>query len=316
MPEAFTDAKRPRCPLSAGDLEHFGAMGAIVWKALDCEQSARPTATLTSALSNKKQRSIKPPVCQVCGVPARKPTEEHAYPKWLLRYGRQRLRQAPPPALSLSPDWEQGAKVVLKPVCRGCQHRMNILFEQPARPLLMGMLEGSMELRENDRKILAGWFLKTSAVLGLARDNKSSGSKLERGGRSRLENALRSLLDHNGTPPVNVCVRVACRSPLVMPNRRPLAPPDPLLLAAGAEGMTFVTAFLSIVSDIAVVYDRLALGRWLQIASDSRFVRIWPVVDAGSCRWPPLVPIAFTDASRLAAERGMRANVLIGVRSK
>jgi hypothetical protein len=239
-------------------------------------------------------------VCQICSKPAPKPTEEHAFPDWSLRLIKARLRESPTVGGVLAPGWLQAPKVVLKPVCRGCQSRLNELFESPATALLKEMITGSaVALIPRDEVLLASWALKTAIVLALARDRKPTTAHLRPEAISRLRGLLVGMMG-DGLPPPNSSVRLARASAIAIPARVPFIPTgigeDPKLFSSLVNliplvcecvfggGPVFVSAFVNATKD------------------DNRFLRVWPQGIAREHRWPPASPIAFIDTLALADE--------------
>lgn len=158
---------------------------------------------------SKKRRGTSRPqqICKICASASGPWTREDAYPVWLRRRVYEWYRALPPGRVESG--WKPGSRTMLAPVCQRCQRRLNALFEMPARPLLLEMLTGStIDLSSRQQVVIAGWFVKTAIVLGLARNPNRGPTALPELSAERLRLDLCRMLK-DGTPPIDATTRLA-----------------------------------------------------------------------------------------------------------
>ncbi len=247
-------------------------------------------------MSRRQKRARRPahpkPRCKVCDSTTGPWTEEDGYPKWLRKRIHEWLRALP--AGALDPGWEQGRRVLLKPVCQRCQRRLNDLFEVPAHELLKTMMDGSIvPLAPRQQGIVAGWAVKTALVLVLERTVEPYAAQL-----------LRGYLGHmlkDGTPPANATARVAYLSDGLERSREGFLPPgwpDALDTRQGFVSVISVPGFIceTIIGPAAVVRSFIDVTK-----EDDRFALIWPPQIAET-RWPPPIPLSLFGSEALREE--------------
>jgi hypothetical protein len=241
-------------------------------------------------------RRKKPPHrkrCKICESAVGPWTKEDAYPNWLRKRMHDWYRALP--AEGVEPGWEQGRRVLLKPVCQKCQRRLNAVFENPAKPLLVEMLNGSViELTVCDQVVLAAWFAKTAFVLGLTDTNPALSQEVIPG----LRASLRSMLV-TGMAPDHTTVRIAYMAYGAHQTRKRFLPPG--WSDKSRYGIICVFSTVGIVCE-TLTGEQSALAPLIDATKDDdRFIRIWPQ-PVTSAVWPPAVPLAPQDVQALRYE--------------
>jgi hypothetical protein len=238
--------------------------------------------------SRTKKRSPPVPRCRICDHAGGRATAEDAYPWWLRRRIHEWVRALPQG--SVAPGWEQGRRVLLRPVCEKCQRQLNQTFETPAHGLLKAMMDGSaLDLAPREQVLVAAWAAKTALVLILQRTSPTQGWKAR-----LLQGHLRDMLKH-GSPPVNATVRFAYLSDRLEQTQRRLLPRGwPELLPAGDSIVSVISVpgFIAetIVAPPAIVHSFIELTK-----DDDRFTVAWPP-HLTSQRWPPPVTMGLLDS--------------------
>jgi hypothetical protein len=221
-------------------------------------------------------------------------TAEDAYPWWLRRRIHEWIRALPDG--SVEPEWEQGSRIILKPVCEKCQRRLNTVFESPASVLLKEMMDGSViDLSPQQQVLVAGWIVKTGLVLLLERHPDGLANRL-----------LREWLTHmlkGGTPPANATARIGYFSDNLEQSRKGFLPPgwpDVLDPREGIVSVISVPGFIceTILGPAAVVRSFIDMTK-----DDDRFIVVWPP-NVTHKWWPPPVTMGLFDSEAVREEWG------------
>lgn len=243
-----------------------------------------------------RKRSKRPPhpkpVCRICKGTEGPWTEEDAYPKWLRKRIHEWLR-ALPPEMPAPPGWEQGRRILLKPVCQPCQRRLNELFEVPAHGVLQEMMDGSVVALSPQQQItIAAWAVKTTLVLGLA---KTGNLELAEKPRTYLLQML-----EGGTPPPNATARIAYLSDGLEESSGGFVPPGwPAALAPYEIEATICMPGLVCET---ITSPSPAIASFIEATQhDERFIVVWPP-QVASVIWPPRIPLSLLDPITLKEE--------------
>lgn len=238
--------------------------------------------------SGNEPEPSAPRKCRICESAEGPWTEEDAYPKWLRKRIFEWLRSLPEGIPEQG--WEQGARVLLKPVCQRCQRKLNEVFEIPNHDLLKAMLDGSViKLSPQQQMALAGWTFKTALVLILERTTNPYAIQV-------LQRYLRDALE-GGTPPSNATVRLAYLTDSLKDSRGGFLPPgwpDVLDPSEGFWSVISVPGFLgeTITGPMPVVRSYIEATK-----DDDRFILVWPP-QLVSVVWPA-IPLGFSDSEAM-----------------
>jgi hypothetical protein len=230
----------------------------------------------------KKGQPAPHPRCKICGSTEPRQTAEDAFPLWLRKRIFEWLRSLPP--AFLPPDWEQGRKTLLKPVCQPCQRALNVRFEGPTSDLLKMMLDGTeVLLSPPQQALIAGWATKTSLVLRL----KSAFDQELHGAIKDLRVQLRQLLKDRA-PAANTTTRIAYFSDRLKASCGKLLPPGwpNALDHADTSSWFSVIAVPGFVSETITGPPHLIKSFIDMTKDDDRFLLLWPP-HATPQRWPP-----------------------------
>jgi hypothetical protein len=195
--------------------------------------------------------------------------------------------------------WEQFPKVVLKPVCRGCQERLNTEFEIPTRSLIEQMLDGrSLDLIPAQQMQLAGWFVKTAFIIVMAREAIGGVVLGPTGSGETLRLLLVGMIE-KGSPPVHTTARLANLAFVEeRPGRRFLPEGWPGDRPFFLSSLVFLPG---IVSEVLVAREVPRMHYINATDLDDRFVRVWPP-HLGAVAWPPKLAVGVLDVVRLQGE--------------
>ena len=209
------------------------------------------------------------------------------------------------PQSTLPPKWQPARRMVLCPVCKPCNNRLNEVFENPAIDLIKEMIGGSIiDLTPRRQVILAGWLVKSDNLYELARtEHYGPGGRIPRPEQFHEELKLDLLgMMETGEPPANTSARVAyvSPSPIVLPTRQPFLPP-------GWPGqiirrLTSVNPILNVLSETALWPKESPQPMVFLDATqhDDRFINVWPP-QITKARWPPRVILTPFDIDALRA---------------
>ncbi len=102
------------------------------------------------------------PMCRLCLQAADRMTHEDVIPEW--------LRSHQIAGMDDPTEWSQLIRRVRTRVCGRCNDRMNVAFEQPARPLVIGMLDHDrLRMSGPEQRAVAHWMMKVTLLYGLMR---------------------------------------------------------------------------------------------------------------------------------------------------
>lgn len=222
------------------------------------------------------------PVCRLCLQPAGEMSNEDVIPEWLRNH---QIAGMDDPA-----QWATLIKRVRTRVCKECNGRMNVAFEQPARAIVISMLEAEpLRLSRADQRAVARWMMKVTLLYGLMRhwrddvnpavhpDGAVGWSQPVSQEQHRTD--LIRLLDE-GVFPDDTTICAIAVAPLVV--GRPLVP-----RTDAHYGGYSTTNLLSLLFEV-VTRDHLAARHRATRGADPRWSIIWPLGAAGEPTvWPP-----------------------------
>jgi hypothetical protein len=232
--------------------------------------------------------------CQICHSTTGPWSAEDAYPKWLWR--RMREVHKALPAEAVEPGWEQRPRVLLEPVCKWCNNRMNHLFEIRAKPLLVEIIDGSViVLSPAQQVILGGWFVKTAAILGLI-PYAVSHPETKTMAYANLRTYLQTMLK-DGLPPSHATARIGYLEYEFRETSGHFVPPGWGMYEPGGT-VTVITSVPKVVAEIVTGDADYIAGFCDATEDDDRFIRVWPPISRDAI-WPPNRRLTLDDADEL-----------------
>jgi hypothetical protein len=255
--------------------------------------------------------------CRICLTTTAAPwTKEDVIPIWLRDQAKVWLEALP---LTERPDGklQLEPRILYKPVCDVCNGTLARVFEDRARPLMIGMLDGTVSiLTLRDQATLAGWIVKTDILLELSRKQRYGPDGISTD--SRFDEPLRIMLlgmMDTGLPPANTTVRITHMTGTTTASPRLLVPPAIVERKAymvssvhpipSASGRGFIVAE-------SVIWGNTSPAPFAEAtADDKRFLFLWPPIITQQ-RWPPLLPFGGNDVTRLRQAWGHHPDNLVG----
>ncbi len=221
------------------------------------------------------------PMCRLCLQAADRMTHEDVIPEW--------LRSHQIAGMDDPTEWSQLIRRVRTRVCGRCNDRMNVAFEQPARPLVIGMLDHDrLRMSGPEQRAVAHWMMKVTLLYGLMRHWRDDvepavhpdGSDGWNHAISQEEKRadLHRLMEAGEMPP-ETTIAVIAASP--ESSGKQLLPRTDALHGGYSTTNLFTMLFE------VVTRDHMASRHRTARRADPRWVMIWPPIAGDNASWPP-----------------------------